>query len=249
MLSDPSSADFCRLLSGSTYKRGQGQSTELLCSGFETAGILKLDLATGARSCKAEFCSSGIQGYEDFVSNSFNWLRANLKWVILLLLVFGFGEFGLLLTSFAIMMIGKVEKRKENAREKVRIRRAQAERWNFLTEGNRTPTTTYRSGKEGSDWQHPSVQGEEARAAWLEQLFAGTTTEDVGVERSARRERAASAGLFTMRSSKLKAKKEDVVTLNPMLMVGQDEDENEDSGEEKEGEGGGGGGVDDDDDI
>jgi hypothetical protein len=89
-LADPSAPNFCRLVTGSDFKR---KASSLVCLGFEKVHVLEKS-KDGQRKCQAHFCESGKAGYEQFVTNIFGWLRENLRYVLVILLVFAIGEAG-----------------------------------------------------------------------------------------------------------------------------------------------------------
>lgn len=82
-LSDPSSPDFCQLLTGNNRKGIT--PTGALCYAMEKAGVLE-DMAPDGddedsngdgslATCAADFCDSGVSGYEKYVSAIFQWVH------------------------------------------------------------------------------------------------------------------------------------------------------------------------------
>ena len=74
LLQDPSREDFCELITGidSNSARGTLGDSKAACLPFQSANIMDLD------QCGREFCSSGINGFERFVSKTFDYIRSNL---------------------------------------------------------------------------------------------------------------------------------------------------------------------------
>ncbi len=82
-LSDPSNPNFCQLLSGNNRKGIT--PTGALCYAMEKAGVLEgmkpdgededSDGDGSLEQCAADFCDSGVSGYENYVSGIFGWVH------------------------------------------------------------------------------------------------------------------------------------------------------------------------------
>ena len=103
-MSDPSSEDFCELITGVTAdskvgKLAQVGSGKSACIPFQTADIVDLE------ECGLNFCREGVKGFESFVGKTFQWVRDNLVWFSLFLAIFGVGESVLFCTCVALFCL------------------------------------------------------------------------------------------------------------------------------------------------
>ena len=96
-LQDPSATDFCLLVTGITTTLG-GLSSGA-CLGFEEAEILDID------TCTIEFCDKGVDGFEDFLTATFKYIRKNLLLFACIMGVFGIGESTLFVVSTSLVCL------------------------------------------------------------------------------------------------------------------------------------------------
>jgi len=100
-LSDPSNPNFCQLLSGNNRKGIT--PTGALCYAMEKAGVMEGMKEDGddedsigdgsLEQCAADFCDSGVSGYESYVSGIFQWIHEQVVPIGVMTGVLGMLEF------------------------------------------------------------------------------------------------------------------------------------------------------------
>ena len=105
-LKDPSSPQFCPLVTGSDNKNSDAEFKDL-CSVYADVGAVNLD------SCAANFCNAGVDGYLRFSERVFDWARERILIFGVLWVIAGLVEANLFISSVGLALIdGKVSHRR-----------------------------------------------------------------------------------------------------------------------------------------
>lgn len=96
-LFDPSAPNFCALLTGVDNTFSAFPPPKAVCSALTEASILN------TTQCRLDFCAAGVEGFEDFMSAMFGWVRAHLVYVTVVLAALLLLEIGQLVMSIAAL--------------------------------------------------------------------------------------------------------------------------------------------------
>ncbi len=102
-LKDPGRNDFCEAVTGIHSSLGAAE-TPGSCTAFEDAGVINMT------ACAADYCTSGVAGFQSFVSHTFEFIRGQIVWFALALGIFFFFESVLFSISVAILCLHHKDK-------------------------------------------------------------------------------------------------------------------------------------------